>query len=377
VLLLKLNVTALGTRTSSPTEDLFMHSRYRPLAACSLSLLLTAASCSKNDSTPPPTTKVVAKADPQMKAVLDELTALNGKPIETLSPEEARKQPTPADAVKQLMTKQGMDMTPMPVGNVANRTIPGPGGEIPIRVYTPAGNGPFPVLVYFHGGGFVIATIDTYDSSPRALCNMAKCVVVAVEYRKAPENKFPAAPEDAYAATQWVMNNAKEVNGDPARVAVGGESAGGNLSTVTCLMARDKGGKMPVYQMLVYPVVNNDLDTPSYNANANAKPLNKAMMAWFFGHYTRNQSDGMNPYACPMKADLKGLPPATVITDEIDPLMSEGKMYADKLEAAGVKVQYRNYEGVTHEFFGMGAVVDKAKDAEKFAAEGLMSAFKT
>jgi acetyl esterase len=212
-----------------------------------------------------------------------------------------------------------------------------------------------------------------YESSPRALAKMAKAIIVSADYHRAPENKFPAAPNDAYAAFTWTLAHAKEFNGDPTRVAVGGESAGGNLATVVSIMARDKKATMPVHQLLVYPVVDNDMTRPSYVQNAAAKPLNKPMMEWFFKHYA---ADAASPMALPLKnADLKGLPAATIVAAEIDPLMSEGKAYADALKKAGVKVDYKLYTGVTHEFFGMGAVVPKAKDAEQFAADGLKKAF--
>lgn len=172
------------------------------------------------------------------------------------------------------------------------------------------------------------------------------------------------------------MSNAAQLNGDPRRVAVGGESAGGNLAAVTCLMARDRGGKMPVHQMLIYPVTNYAFDTPSYQENANAKPLNKAVMQWFWNHYLKNESDGSNPYASSLRAEnLRGLPPATVITAEIDPLRSEGQAYAQRLREAGSAVRATNYSGVTHEFFGAGAVVSKAKQAVSEAATGLRSGF--
>ena len=324
---------------------------------------------------PPP---APAQADPQMQAVLDQLATMGGKPIETLTPDEARKQPTPADAVKALLAKQGKPTDPEAVGSVKDTTVPGPGGDIPVRVYTPAGDGPFPVVVYVHGGGWVIATIDTYDSSARAMCNLAKSVIVSVEYRKAPEFKFPSAHEDVYAALQYVMKNAPTMNGDPKRVAIMGESAGGNMAAAACMMAKDRKGMMPVYQVLVYPVANYAFNTPSYKENTYAKPLNKAMMKWFFNYTLKTPDDGKSKYLSLIRAtnsDLKGLPPATVITDQIDPLRNEGLVYASILRQAGDKVQYKNYDGVTHEFFGMGAVVDKAKDAEQFAADGLKSAF--
>ncbi|SMP59476.1 acetyl esterase [Noviherbaspirillum suwonense] len=316
------------------------------------------------------------KADPAMQKVLDALASLGGKPIETLTPEEARKQPTPADAVKKVLQDMGKSTEPEAGVTVRDMTVPGPIGDIPVHVYTPEGKGPFPVMVYYHGGGFVIADTQTYDASPRALAKMAKAIMVAVDYHQAPENKFPAAANDAYAAYTWVVHHAKEINGDPKRIAVGGESAGGNLATVVSMMARDKKEPLPVHQLLVYPVVNNDMNTPSYQRNEQAKPLNKPMMQWFFKHYSAKEEDGSNPYAVPMKAaTLKGLPSATIIAAEIDPLLSEGKAYADRLKKDGVKVTYKEYKGVAHEFFGMGAVVPKAKEAEKLAADQLKAAF--
>ncbi|MDB5920143.1 MAG: lipase [Massilia sp.] len=336
------------------------------VSALGAAALLAAATLAKAAEKPP-------KADPAMQKVLDALASLGGKPIDTLTPEEARKQPSPADAVKKVLTDMGKSAAPEAGVTVKDMSIAGPLGNFPIHIYTPEGKGPFPVMVYYHGGGFVIADTKTYDASPRALAKMANAIMVAVDYHLAPENKFPAAPNDAYAAYIWTLEHAKEINGDPTRVAVGGESAGGNLATVVSMMARDKKATMPVHQLLVYPVVDANMETPSYKKNAEAKPLNKAMMAWFFKHYA---GDPANPYALPMKAtSLKGLPPATVIAAEIDPLLSEGKAYADRLKKDGVAVSYKQYMGVTHEFFGMGAVVPKAKEAEQFAADALKKAF--
>jgi len=316
------------------------------------------------------------KADPQMQKVLDALKSLGGKPIEKLSPEEARRQPTPADAVKKLLKEQGKSTEPDPGVTVKDMRVPGPHGDIPVHVFTPEGKGPFPVMLYYHGGGFVIADTKTYEASPRALAKGTGAIMVSVDYHQAPENKFPAAADDAYAAYTWVRQHAADINGDPKRVAVGGESAGGNLAAVVSQMARDKGAALPVHQLLVYPMAGHDFNTPSYQRNAAAKPLNKPMMAWFYGHYLGKQEDATNPYAVPLAAkSLKGLPPATVIAAEIDPLLSEGKTYADRLKGDGVKVTYKEYLGVTHEFFGMGKVVDKAKEAEDLAVRELRAAF--
>ncbi|MBA2486857.1 MAG: alpha/beta hydrolase [Nitrospira sp.] len=321
--------------------------------------------------------KDTAAADSQMKAVLDELTELSPKPIETLSADDAREQPTPGDAVMKLLKKQGKSTDPQPVGDVENRKIPGADGKIPVRVYTPEGTGPFPIIVYYHGGGWVIATIDTYDSSARALASAANAIVVAVEYRKAPEYRFPAAHEDAYTAYVWTLEHAQEIKGDSSKVAVAGESAGGNLAAAVSMMARDRGKPLPVHQLLIYPVAGYDFNTPSYQKNANAKPLNKAMMPWFFEKYLRSPSDAEHPHISLTKAaNLQGLPPATIIAAEIDPLQSEGRQYADKLQATGVPVTYKNFPGVTHEFFGMSAVLDKAKQAVALAATELKQSFR-
>jgi acetyl esterase/lipase len=313
---------------------------------------------------------------PEMKKVLEALASLGGKPIETLTPSEARQQPTPADAVKKILQSENKPTDPEPVAKIENRTIPGPAGDLAIRVYSPAGNGRFPVLVYIHGGGWVLATIDRYDSSARALCNAASCVVVSVEYRKAPEAKFPAAHDDAFAAYKWIVQNAGQINGDDRRIAVAGESAGGNMAAVIAQRARSAGLKPPRHQLLIYPVAGHNFNTPSYQRNASAKPLNKAMMAWFFGHYLSASDQGNDPRITLTNfGNLGGLASATVITAEIDPLMSEGKAYADALAAAGVDVKYRGFPGVTHEFFGMGAVLPQARDAVTFAASRLKEAF--
>ena len=316
-----------------------------------------------------------AAPNEQMQTVLSSLAALHPTPIIKLSAPEARKQPSPADAVKALLTKAGKSTAPERVGTVVNRTIPGPGGPIPVRIYTPSGQGPFPVVLYIHGGGWVIADLDTYDASPRALANLAHTVVVSTHYRQAPEHKFPAAHQDAFAAYQWTLANAKSLKGDPARVAVVGESAGGNLAAAVSIMARDSGVQEPVHQVLVYPIAGYDLNTPSYRENADAKPLNKPMMAWFFKQYLRSPADGKNPLIDLVHADLAGLPPTTIINAQLDPLRSDGERLAVALKQAGVDVEQKTFDGVTHEFFGMGAVVDEARAAAQMAADGLTHGF--
>lgn len=317
-----------------------------------------------------------AAPDPDMQKVLDALGSLGGKPMETLSPAEARTQPTPADAVKKVLEAQGKSTAPEPVASVENRTFAGPAGQVPLRIYWPSGSGPFPVILYIHGGGWVIANLDTYDSSARALTNAAQAIVVSTHYRQAPEHPYPAAHDDTFAAYVWTIKNAQSLKGDPARIAVAGESAGGNMAAVVSIRARDRKVALPVHQLLVYPVAGTDMHTESYRQHANAKPLNKPMMAWFATHYLGGAAMTGNPdINLATRQDLAGLPATTIVTADIDPLRSEGQMLAGALKKAGVAVVAQNFEGSTHEFFGMGAVVTDAKDAVAFAASELKKAF--
>ncbi len=343
-----------------------MNTRILILTACAV---LSGTSLNAQTGAPP---------DPQMKAVLDKLATLGGKPIETLSPEEARKQPSPADAVLALLKEKNLQ--PEEVGNISNaRKIElSENRQLDARIYTPKGDGPFPVILYIHGGGWVIADLDTYDASPRALCNAANAVVVSTHYRQAPEHKFPASHLDTYGAYQWVLKNAAAMKGDPKRVAVVGESAGGNMAAAVSMMAKEAGIQMPVHQVLVYPVADmSGTPTPSKEENAEAKPLNKAMLNWFGKHLLTKPDDAKNPRLSILLAgeELKGLPPTTIILAQIDPLRSEGEALAKALQDAGVKVNLKSYDGVAHEFFGMGAVVDKAKEAVGVAAADLKAAF--
>ncbi len=316
-----------------------------------------------------------AKPNPQMQTVLDKLATLGGKPITSLSPVEARKQPSPADAVMAILKERKMD-APEKVGKIEDVTIELSSGDLKGRIYRPEGDGPFPIILYIHGGGWVIADLDTYDSSPRALANGADAIVVSMHYRQAPEDRFPAAHEDAYGAYQWVLKNGQRWGGNTKNVAVVGESAGGNLAAAVCIMAQAEGIQAPVHQVLIYPIANTKLDTPSYIENADAKPLNAAMMKWFLDYTFAKKEDATDPKVALLQAiTLKGLPSATIITAQIDPLRSEGEALAKKLKDDGVEVAYKNYDGVTHEFFGMGGVVDEAKDANKFVADNLKAAF--
>ena len=318
----------------------------------------------------------MASPDAQMAAVLDTLKALGGKPIETLSAPEARQQPTPADAAKKVMAAEGKPTAPDPAVKSVDRTIPGPGGALPVRIYTPAsGSGPFPVVVYYHGGGWVIANREVYDGGARALSKLANAVVVSVDYRQGPEHKFPAAHDDAFETYRWALKNAASIGGDAKRVALAGESAGGGLAVATAIMARDEKVQAPVAIVSVYPIAGADTTTPSYVENANAKPLSRPLMSWFFDKYLNGPQDRADPRVNLVAANLEGLPPTTIINAQIDPLRSDGEMLADKLRAAGVDVQQKTYEGVTHEFFGMGKVVDAAMQAEQMAADALKKGF--
>jgi acetyl esterase len=316
--------------------------------------------------------KPMAMPDDDMKKVLDAHAALGAKPLETLTPAEARKGPTPADAAKKVAASEGKSTAPDPAVKSADRTIPGPAGALPVRIYTPAsGAGPWPVVVYYHGGGWVIANKEVYDGGARAISKLANAVVVSVDYRQGPEHRFPAAHDDAIATYKWALANAASINGDPKKVALAGESAGGGLAVATAIAARDMKLQQPTSIVSVYPIAGTDTNTASYQENANAKPLSKPAMEWFFRNYLNGAQDYADPRVNLVAADLKGLPPVTIINAQIDPLRSDGEQLADKLRAAGVDVQQKTYGGVTHEFFGMGNVLDKAKDAEQMAADAL------
>lgn len=277
------------------------------------------------------------RADKDMKAVLDQLGQLTDKHIEDLDPAAARLQPTPADAVKALLASQGRDSDPLAlVPGVTTRdiSIPGPGGALSARVFTPAG------------------------------------------YRRSPEAKFPAAWDDALASYTWVSEHAQELNGNAARIALAGESAGGNLALATAIAARDRGlARQPCHVLAVYPVTQTSLDTESYLENAVAKPLNRAMVKWFVDKLINSKDDLKDKRLQLIDADLSGLPGITIISADIDPLRSDGAQMEDALRKARVPVERRNFDGVTHEFFGMSAVVEKAREAQAWAGDRLFEAF--
>ena len=299
--------------------------------------------------------------DSQAQAVMEAVATLGFPPNHTVSPQEAR------------ANGKARPRAPGPeVAKVEDCTIPGPDGEVPVRIYTPEGNGPFPVLVWFHGGGWVVGDLDGADGVSRHLTVGSGFVVVSVDYRLAPETKFPGPAEDCYAATQWVAQNAASINADPARIAVGGDSAGGNLAAAISLMARDRGGPSVGFQLMVYPVTDRDFSTTSYRDNGDGYQLTRDGMIWFWDHYLQSDADAANPYAAPLLAqDLSGLPSALVITAEYDPLRDEGEAYAHRLQAAGVPTTCTRYDGMIHGFFGMSAAVDKGKQAIDQASAAL------
>jgi acetyl esterase/lipase len=250
------------------------------------------------------------------------------------------------------------------VAKVEDRLIPGPGGPLAVRIYTPDLPGPLPVLVFFHGGGWVLGDLDNCDAQCRELTNAVGCVTISVDYRLAPEAKFPKPAEDCYEATAWVCGNAAALGCDPGRVAVGGTSAGANLAAAVALMAGDRGRPALAFQVLVYPITDGGMNTQSYQENAEGYFLTAAAMAWFWNHYVDDDRDRSHPYAAPINAvDLRGLAPALVITAEHDPLRDEGEAYAAKLRAAGVPVTCTRYDGTIHSFVSMAANLDVGKRA--------------
>ena len=302
--------------------------------------------------------------DPQAQAVLDRIAAAGLPPRHEQTPQFARaNSATPPDPGPE-------------VAKVEDRRVPGPAGDIPVRIYTPAGPGPFPILVWFHGGGWVVGSLDSVDATARRMCVGAGCVVVSVDYRLAPEAKFPAAADDCYAATAWAAANASSLNADGSRVAVAGDSAGGNLSAVVSLMARDQGGPSLVYQLMVYPVIERNFGTGSYASNHDGYGLSHDAMVWYWDHYLGSDADAENPYAAPMKAaDLSGLPPALVITAEYDPLRDEGEAYAARLKEAGVPTICTRYDGQIHLFFALPNLIDGGSKAVAQACDALKAVF--
>ncbi len=304
--------------------------------------------------------------DPGLKVVLDMLAQNTGPKLHELDPVAAR------------AFFDGMQL-PAPevqLAAVEDRVIPGPAGEIPVRVYKPELERPLPTLVFFHGGGWVIGSLDSHDGTCRELARKVACAVVSVDYRLAPEHPYPSAAEDCYAATCWVSEHGTELGVDSSRLAIGGDSAGGNLAAVVAQMARDRGGAALAFQLLIYPVTDSDFSRASYQENAEGYLLETAAMRWFWDHYVPDPAQRREPYCAPLRAaDLSGLPPALVLTAELDPLRDEGEAYGRRLAAAGVPVTVTRYAGMIHGFFGMGMLVEGARQAVAQASEALRLAF--
>ncbi len=301
----------------------------------------------------------------QEQAFIDQLAAAGGRGFHEMEVAEARQ------AILQLFQVEN----PEPVAKVEDRTIPTPTGDLPIRLYTPEGDGPLPVLVFFHGGGWVVGNLESHDATCRALANAAGCITLAVDYRLAPEHKFPAAPEDCYEATKWAVLNAAALGGDPQRVAVGGDSAGGNLAAAVALMAGDRGAPSLAYQLLLYPVTNHSFDTESCKQNGEDYLLTKDSMVWFWDHYLENDEAGNAPYASPLQAKyVNSPPPGLVITAEFDPLRDEGEAYGKRLQDAGADIKISRYDGTIHGFFSFFHL-DAQKKALAEVAEELKAAF--
>lgn len=314
------------------------------------------------------------RADPDMARVIDALKDLDGKPIESCTVEEARAQPTVADAAGVIM--QGDGLSPdVPGVTARDVTYQAASGERAARIYTPEGNGPFPVILYFRGGGFVIGSLDVYDATPRAMAARMGAIFVSADYAMAPEHKFPASHDDAFAAYRWVTEAAASFGGDPDRIAIMGESAGGNLAANVAIDARDHGLPAPRAQILVYPLASSNLMQASDIQNANAKPLNVSMLSWFMDKLLAEAGDIKSPMLNLLSADLRDLPPVTIINAGIDPLESDGEKLARRMRDAGNRVTNTIYPGVTHEFFGLSAVIQAAADAQDFAVAQLREAF--
>jgi len=304
--------------------------------------------------------------DPQIQALLDRGTAVPA--THTLPVDVAR---------AQYEARIALMASPADITGVREHTIDGPGGPLRLRIYTPHGTDPLPLLVFFHGSGFVLCSLDTHDGMCRNLCNGAGCVVASVDYRLAPEHKFPAGTEDCLHATRWARMHAVELGADPTRIAVAGDSAGGNMAAVTAIRVRDEGGPALCGQLLLYPVTDyHTPGTPSYEQNAEGYGLTRDTMKWFWSHYLRDPSEGTHPHASPLRApDLSGLPPALVITAEYDPLRDEGELFAERLRASGVPTALSRYDGVNHGFMFWAGGVDKAGVAMNEGCEWLRRVF--
>ncbi|MBP0449338.1 alpha/beta hydrolase [Kitasatospora sp. RG8] len=308
---------------------------------------------------------------PQARALRERRAQAGTPPLYTLTPAQAR-----AADLADIRAAAG---TPEPVAAVEEHRIPGPGGELTLRLYRPgkAGGEALPALLYLFGGGWTLGSPDTSDAICRRLTNAVGCVTASVGYRLAPEHPFPAAVHDCRAAAHWLAGHAADLGIDPGRLAVGGDSAGGNLAAALTLLARDEGGPALRHQLLVYPNTDHRADTASLREHDDPALFNRRSVGWYWGHYLADPADGDHPHASPLRApSLAGLPPATVITAEYDPLRDEGEHYAEALRAAGVAVESRRYAGMPHGFFAMTGVLDAAGAAQEYAAERLREALR-
>ena len=309
--------------------------------------------------------------NPQIIELLAELQQREIPPIQNLTPTEAREIRNP------ILADFGGPKAE--VAGVENRTIPGPDGPVPVRIYSPKGNGPFPILLFFHGGGWVVGSLDTHDCACRLLSTGAHCLLVAVDYPLAPENKFPAAIEDAYAALEWVSENGGTLNGDPRNIAVAGDSAGGNIATILCQMSRDRQGPEIKYQILIYPVTDlSSTHTESYDKHGEGYMLTKEGMIYFINHYLDREENKNHPYASPLLAEnLSNLPPALIIVAEFDVLRDEGLAYADRLKKAGISVTCLLYDDMIHAFLNLSGVLDRTREAIEDMCGKLQKVFRS
>ena len=299
---------------------------------------------------------------------MNKLAALNLPPATELTPEQVRK--------NSALSRAAVERERESVGKIEERSIPSPAGNIPVRIYRPESAGTHPLIMLFHGGGWVVGDLDTEDATCRGLCRRVGAVVISVDYRLAPETAYPGAVDDCFAATVWAIDHAGELGIDASRVATSGTSAGGNLSGAVAMMARDRGGPAIAHQLLFCPVIDADFDRSSYIRNATDYGLTRDGMIWFWDHYTGSGEDRYEPYASLIRAeDLSGLPDTTIIAAEFDPLVDEAVAYGDALKAAGVKTRCTVYDGMTHGFNGYVGVVDAAKVALDEAAAGIRASF--
>ncbi|MBU6329728.1 MAG: alpha/beta hydrolase [Acidobacteria bacterium] len=301
--------------------------------------------------------------DPQAQVVLDLLAAV-GFTFGGADPVALREQ-----------MSAGNVASPIELASITDRTIPGPAGGIPVRIYRPTDQQGLPVVVFFHGGGWVVGDLESHDHMARAIAAKAECVVVAVDYRLAPEHRFPAAVDDSWAATEWVATHADELGVDGSRLAVAGDSAGGNLAAVVTNLSREVDHVEIIHQALIYPVTDATCDRPSMTENAEGYMLTADGMDWFHGHYANGEADRTDPRYSPLFDDLTGAAPATVITAGFDPLRDQGIAYAEALGAAGVATEHINYETMFHGFFSMDAAIDVAAEAQDAVAAALKAAF--